>query len=81
MNRRLYKYHNLPLYFWLIPDQAQSYNEFYKLIFEGPLHMQQELFAKAVQVKLKVQARVEDAYERGLVVESLDRSVPLTEVY
>lgn len=80
---RLYKYHNTPLYFWLKPEYAEAYNEYYELLTKGPTFIPYDILDKAASVELKVARNVQSAYERGVIPDTIkvDRKQPLIQVY
>lgn len=83
MKQHLYKYHNLPLYFWLNPRDVEGYNKFNsdkRSTGEFPNFSD---YVSAMNVLTKTSHAVEKAYERGLVPANMKSftSYPLTRVY
>lgn len=83
MIQRLYAYHDTPLYFWLTPAQAESYNNHYLFLHQKISHLPLRDFERAIEVETKVKPRLELLERNGLFPKrmTVDRTIPLRIVY
>lgn len=83
MNQRLYSYHDTPLFFWLTPSEAGSYNLHYQFLQQKVSYLPLRDFERAIAVEAKIQDRIEllEHNETIPVKMPVDRTVPLLIVY